>query len=708
MTEYLETRYGGRAILMYKGREALRLALSSVPENAAVAINGYTCWAVYQAIEESGHTCHYLDISASSLNFSAQTLRDALVANPAIKAVVVQNTLGSPCDVEAIATLCKERGIVFIEDVAHSIGTTYATGAEAGTVGDFVILSFSQDKVIDAVAGGALIIRNKKYQELTAHPKKVPFIQQLKDRLYPLLAWKIRAAHTLYIGAIVHGLFRGLRILSRPLPDAGSSEAHMLPSWYCLEILRQYMELENIARHRREIAGVYAKTLDKSLLVPTDGGTLSQSTNLRFPILISERERLIEYLKERDVYVGDIWYDAPVGPKRFLNRTDYKGQCPTAEKVARMMLNLPTHINVSTADAERIAAHVNQWLRTEGSSTYSVRPIDDEATWENFLRAEKPHSFLQSWKWAQHYEHTGSKIFRAGVYRGETLAAVALFIKIGARRGTFLVCPHGPVISGAADEESALSALARYCTHIAREEKCDFIRFCPLSEANDANRAMYGRLGFRDAPIHMHPELSWMLDITKPEDVLLKEMRKTTRYLIKKMEKEGVEIIQSSDPADMEKFASVYAATVQRQQFTPFSKEYLKTEFELFSRDGEAVFFFGKYRGELIAAAIIIFYNGQAFYHHSGSLQKFDDINASYLLQWRVIQEAKKRGCTLYNFWGIAPDNKPQHAWAGLSLFKKGFGGFAEAYLHAQDMPLTAKYWLNYVIETARRMRRRL
>lgn len=708
LTEYLEARYGGRAILMYKGREALRLALSSIGDKGVVAINGYTCWAVYQAIQESGHTCHYLDISDASLNFSAQTLREALATNPAIKAVVVQNTLGAPCDIEAIAALCKERGIALIEDVAHSIGTTYASGAEAGTVGDFVILSFSQDKVIDAVAGGALIIRNEKYQEMTARPKKVPFTQQLKDRLYPLLGWKIRAAHSLYLGAIVHGLFRGLRILSRPLPDAGSSDAHELPSWYCTEILRQYTALEKISQHRREIAEVYAKIIDKSLLVPADVGTLSQSTNLRFPILVSERDSLIEYLKERDVYVGDVWYDAPVGPKRFLNRTDYRGQCPTAEKIAQMMVNLPTHINVSSADAKLIAGHVNQWLRSEGSSTYRVRLIQDEMVWEKFLSEQQPHSFLQSWKWARHYEHTGSKIFRTGVYQGETLVGVGLFIKIGARRGTFLVCPHGPIVSQGADEEAALSALVRYSTHVARDEKCDFIRFCPLFAATDTNRAMYRRLGFRDAPIHMHPELSWMLDITKPEDVLLKEMRKTTRYLIKKMEKEGVEIIQSSDPADMEKFASVYAATVQRQQFTPFSKEYLQTEFELFSKDGQAVFFFGKYRGELIAAAIIIFYNGQAFYHHSGSLQKFEDINASYLLQWRVIQEAKKRGCTLYNFWGICPDNKPKHAWAGLSLFKKGFGGFAEEYLHAQDKPLTAKYWLNYVIETVRRIRRRL
>ncbi len=708
LIKYLEDRYGGKVVLTYKGREALRFALDALPEKGAVALNGFTCWAVYQAIQESGNKCHYLDVSDTSLNFSAHPLHEALAANPSIKTVIIQNTLGIPCDIESIASLCKEYGIILIEDLAHSIGTTYASGAEAGTVGDFVVLSFSQDKVIDAVAGGALVIRNKKYEDVQLPPyKRVAYSQQLKDRLYPILSWIIRAAYVLRVGSIVHNIFRSLRILSRPLPDAGSSEAQWLPNWYCAIILRAFAELGETAQHRIAISRIYAEKIDGQIQLADDMQLLDRSANLRFPLVHTDREGLMEYLKQKHVYVGDIWYDAPVGPQRFLYRTDYRGECPQAEDVSRKILNLPTHINVSLADAETIAMHVTKWLETEASSTYRVKPISDESVWEAFLSDTKPHSFLQSWKWGQHYEESGSKIFRAGVYKDDELIGIALFIKIGARRGTFLVCPHGPLIATTGDEEKALVALVRYCTHIAKDEKCDFVRFCPLSAANAENKQMYSRLGFRDAPIHMHPELSWMLDITKSEDDLLKEMRKTTRYLIKKMEKEGVEIVQSADPADMEKFLEVYEQTVERQHFTPFSKSYLTTEFELYRKDDQAVFFFGTHNGQIVAAAIIIFYNGQAFYHHSGSLGGGGS-NVSSLLQWRVIQEAKRRGCTLFDFWVIAPENKSRHAWAGLSLFKKGFGGFAEAYLHAQDKPLTAKYVFNYVIETVRRIRRRL
>ena len=707
LVEYLESRYGGKAVLTYKGREALRLALEAIPGTGAVAINGFTCWAVYQAVQESNSTCHYLDISEKSLNFSADALRDALATDPSIKAVVVQNTLGLPCDIERIHALCEEYHIALIEDLAHSIGTTYASGKEAGTVGDFVVLSFSQDKVVDAVAGGALIVRNSMYTLPSLPSRAVPIQRQLRDRLYPLFTYIIRATHSIRLGPIIHRLLRSLHLLSRPLLDNDVSDTHKLPSWYCATILSEYRSLDKTREHRTKIAQIYAEKIDKRLQLSDDMQYLSSASNLRFPIVHYERDILIEHLKSQNVHVRDIWYDAPIGPKRYLYRTDYRGQCPHAEEVARMMINLPTHLNISTEQAESIATSVNEWLKSEGGNSYHVKPMWNESNWERFLTALKPHSFLQSWKWGRHYEQTGSKIFRVGVYNGGTLVGIALFIKIRARRGVFLVCPHGPLIADSHDEGRALAALVHYCTEIARDEECDFIRFCPLSPATEASRALYRTLGFRDAPIHMHPELSWILDITKSEEQLLKEMRKTTRYTIKKMEKEGVEITQSSDAADMEQFWSVYEATFERQQFTPFGKEYLGTEFALYNKDDQAVFFFGKFKGEVVAAAIIIFYNGQAFYHHSGSRAGAGS-NVSYLLQWRVIQEAKRRGCTLYNFWGIAPEDKPNHAWTGLSLFKKGFGGFAEAYLHAQDKPLTTRYALNYAIETVRRVRRHL
>jgi lipid II:glycine glycyltransferase (peptidoglycan interpeptide bridge formation enzyme) len=79
------------------------------------------------------------------------------------------------------------------------------------------------------------------------------------------------------------------------------------------------------------------------------------------------------------------------------------------------------------------------------------------------------------------------------------------------------------------------------------------------------------------------------------------------------------------------------------------------------------------------------------------------------LIQWEAIKEAKKRGMTRYNFWGVAPENNPDHRFAGLSLFKRGFGGEDFEYLHAQDLIINKpRYLLNYLIESFRKIIRRV
>lgn len=338
-----------------------------------------------------------------------------------------------------------------------------------------------------------------------------------------------------------------------------------------------------------------------------------------------------------------------------------------------------------------------------------IQTIESRPEWENFILKAKPQTFLHSWSWGEFNEKMGTKIFRFGLYDQENLVGVVLILKIAARRGAFLFCPHGPVFLQDINKSEALKLLLDHLKIVAAEERCAFIRFSPLMENNLENEELFLKNGFRQAPIHMqHPELAWILDVSAPENDLMMNMRKTTRYCIRKAQKDGVEVFTSDNPDDVEKFWEVYQTTVDRQNFTPFSKTYLKTEMEVFGKNNEALFFFAKYNNELVATALIVFYNGSAFYHHGASTHKYSKITAPYLLQWHIILEAKKRGFKLYDFWGVSPEDNSKHPWAGLSLFKRGFGGAEHAYVHAKDYVISSKYWLSFVVETVRRKKRHL
>ena len=341
-------------------------------------------------------------------------------------------------------------------------------------------------------------------------------------------------------------------------------------------------------------------------------------------------------------------------------------------------------------------------------STFEIQLIEKKTIWEEFVQTLKPETFLHSWGWGEFNASLGTKIFRLGIFQGEKLVATALILKIEAKRGTFLFCPHGPIVQQNVDEEEVMKALTIYLQDLGKKERCDFVRISPLFEKSEAYEKIFQTLSYRQAPVHMmHPELGWILDIQPDNEELLKNMRKTTRYCIRKAEKDGVTISSGSEPEDIEKFWKVYQATVDRQHFTPFSKKYLQSEISAFRPD-QILLFFAHYNNEIVATAIIVFYGGSAFYHHGASVHTYPKITAPYLLQWHIIQEAKRRNCHAYNFWGVVHEDQPKHPWAGLSLFKKGFGGSSKAYVHAKDFPLTQKYWLNWMIERLRRWKRRL
>ena len=76
LKKYLRKRYGGgsdedtRVILCKNGRSALCLALKAYFDKGdAVIVNGFTCYAVYEAVKAAGLKPIWVDISREDLNF---------------------------------------------------------------------------------------------------------------------------------------------------------------------------------------------------------------------------------------------------------------------------------------------------------------------------------------------------------------------------------------------------------------------------------------------------------------------------------------------------------------------------------------------------------------------------------------------------------------------------------------------------------------
>lgn len=329
---------------------------------------------------------------------------------------------------------------------------------------------------------------------------------------------------------------------------------------------------------------------------------------------------------------------------------------------------------------------------------YQILPISSSQQWENFLGKHAPNALFQSWDWGEVQNALGEKVWRFALQSNAQIVGILQITKVVAKRGTFLHVRHGPVLTQYSP--AALTIVTSFVREMAQKEHAWFVRISPQMEASRQNLEQFRRLGYMLSPIHaMDAEHCWVLDVGPSEEELLAHMRKTTRYEIRRAQKLGVEVVASTNPKDLDTFLQLYDETAKRQGFVPHRG--IREEFMVFQKAGKALLLLGLHQKSVLAGAMILFYGNSGIYHHGASLPT--PIPASYLVQWEAIAETKKRGLSVYNFWGIAPENTPRHPWWGLTLFKKGFGGREIISMHAQDLPVSPLYMIPRAIETVRR-----
>lgn len=335
----------------------------------------------------------------------------------------------------------------------------------------------------------------------------------------------------------------------------------------------------------------------------------------------------------------------------------------------------------------------------------TIQEITSESQWNEFMALQKPNTFLQSWEWGQVQKRLGEDIWYLGLFKNAEQIGAALVVGVKARRGNFLLIPHGPILKHVEDIGIALKQLSAYAREKLKSNNVA-LRIAPLVATSETITNTFTNHGFRPAPLHIHAELTWVLDISKSPEELLSGMRKTTRHAIRKAEQQDITVEILTGQEGLQRFWPLYEQTTSRHGFVPFTREVITTQVEEFSRTNRTYMAMATYEGKDVAGAIMIQYGNTMFYYHGASQKLSSNIPAAHLLHWRSIEYAKQQGATQYNFWGIAPENEPNHPFRGITVFKQGFGGYAIAYVHVQDVPLSLSYWKLWTVEMIRKMRR--
>ncbi|MGV9774179.1 DegT/DnrJ/EryC1/StrS aminotransferase family protein [Streptosporangium sp. NPDC003464] len=147
----------------------IAMELAGVGPGSEVVLPTVSFVGAGNAIASRGAQPVFCDVDPRTLN---PTVADVeAVLTPRTKAVLILHYGGYPGEVAQIAQLCRDRGILLIEDAAIAIASR-VDGRPCGTFGDMGVWSFDHGKIVVTVDGGMLYVRDP---ELAARAPKLAY-----------------------------------------------------------------------------------------------------------------------------------------------------------------------------------------------------------------------------------------------------------------------------------------------------------------------------------------------------------------------------------------------------------------------------------------------------------------------------------------------------------------------------------------------------
>lgn len=364
--EYLDEYFSGESYLFYKGRDAIEFCFKTLFEDGEVLTQAFSCYAVEEGIKRAGLKPVYVDVDENSTNMTVKTLSAAFKKTKKARAVLVQHSLGIPAEIEQIKTWCEKNNLLLVEDLAQSFGATDGRGVQLGTLADAIILSFGRDKIVDAISGGATIFKNLDVDQsdraknffVSPLPKSIFF----KEMIYPITTYFGKVTYDLFLGRLILKMATMVGIIDSPTITK-VKKASKIEAGYANLALRSLSNLHQRIKARKIIAKHYLNNINnKKITVVNTEDDIEHGTNLRFSIRTENVDALISELKNSNIFLHDRWYRNPVDCGKSSCSSVYEnGSAKNAEKLAKEVVNLPTHQYITLKKADRIIELLNNF-----------------------------------------------------------------------------------------------------------------------------------------------------------------------------------------------------------------------------------------------------------------------------------------------------------------------------------------------------------
>ncbi len=164
-SQFLEQRFGAqKALLTVSGTAALEMAaqLCQLEPGDEVILPSYTFSSTANAFVQVGAKLVFVDVRPDTMNLDETKIEAAITDRTRVICAV--HYAGVACEMDTIMEIAARHHLLVVEDAAQAVMSSYK-GRALGTIGDFGCFSFHETKNYSMGEGGALLIRDEKYNE---------------------------------------------------------------------------------------------------------------------------------------------------------------------------------------------------------------------------------------------------------------------------------------------------------------------------------------------------------------------------------------------------------------------------------------------------------------------------------------------------------------------------------------------------------------
>lgn len=304
--------------LISNGTTALWIALQALKVGGEVITTPFSFVATAHALRLVGATPVFVDIDDADCNLAPQGIEAAITERTS--AILPVHCFGHPCDVRAIGEVADIHDLKVIYDAAHAFGVQ-ADGSSILCHGDLSTVSFHATKVFSTIEGGAIISPDARTKAKIDRLRNFGFI-----------------GDTTLAGASINGKLNELQ-----------AAFGLLQLRYIDDIIARRAAIS--ARYHDALADMTGITPFRAIGSPT-------LNHAYFPVRVTEEyavnsDTLCRELQSVGIMARRYFHPLICDMPGYRDLPSARQALPVARRIARQILCLPIHANLSDEQVDR-------------------------------------------------------------------------------------------------------------------------------------------------------------------------------------------------------------------------------------------------------------------------------------------------------------------------------------------------------------------